>query len=68
MRGWKSVEGPGLVARRRRDVRRWAMRPFRRRIWGASCQSGGLGSGDSVYEMSREGSGEVLRARRMADF
>ena len=37
-------------------------------LGGAACQSGGLGSGDSVYEMSGEGSGDVLRARRMADF
>ena len=49
-------------------MRRWAKRPFRRRIWGAGCQSEGLGLGDSMYEMSGEGSGEVLRARRMADF
>ncbi len=31
---------------RRRDVRRWAKRPFRRRIWGAECQSGELGLGE----------------------
>lgn len=68
MRGWKRVEGPGVEARRRRDVRRWVKRPFRRRIWGAGCQSGELRSGDSTYEMSEEGSGLVLRARQMANF
>ena len=51
MRGWNSVEGPGVVARRRRDVRRWVKRPFRRRIWGAGCQSEELGLGGSVYGM-----------------
>ena len=43
MRGWKRVEGPGTVARRRRDVRRWVKRPFKSRIWGAEYQSGELG-------------------------
>lgn len=37
MRGWKSVEGPGVVVKRRRDVRRWAKRPFKSRM----CQTKG---------------------------
>ena len=66
MSGWKSVEGPGVVAKRRRDVRRWAKRPFRRRIWGVRCQYGELGLGDSVSAMKGEVSGKVLHARQMA--
>lgn len=66
MRGWKSVEGPGVVARRRRDVRRWAKRPLRRRIWGAEGQSRKLGSGHSVYRTGEDGNEEILHARRMA--
>lgn len=68
MRGWKSVEGPGVVVKRRRDVRRWAKRPFKSRIWGAGCQSGGLGLEGSVYAMRGEGNGEVLRARQRVSF
>ena len=66
---WKSVEGPGVVARRRRDVQRWAKSPFKRRIWcwQAGCQSTWRARIVlSVDAIKGEGNGEVLRAMQMA--